>query len=297
MSMRQQLVQTVETAMSVDKRITLLLGDIGVFGFRNAFNNFPERTYNIGILEQATVSMAAGLATIGYIPVVHTIASFLIARSLEQIKIDFCYQKLCGNFISVGASYDYSALGCTHHCPDDIALLKTIPGINVMVPGSDKDFDELFRTIYSGPNANYFRLAEIGHSLEIPVIFGRGEKIRDGKEGIVVAIGPMLERVIHACINIDVTILYYTTLAPFDSELLFAATKKEKVAIIEPFYEGTMAYDVISALRGKSIELLSIGVPRKFLTNYGLVSEQDILCGLDVLGIKSKLESFFNVKS
>jgi hypothetical protein len=86
-------------------------------------------------------------------------------------------------------------------------------------------------------------------------------------------------------------------LAPFDSELLFATAKNEKVAIIEPFYEGTMAYDVISSLQGKSIELLSIGVPRKFLTNYGMVSEQDIFCGLDVLGIKSKLESFFNGKS
>jgi transketolase len=295
--MRQQLVQTVETAMSTDDRLALLLGDIGVFGFRNAFKNFPERTYNIGILEQATVSLAAGLATIGYIPVVHTIASFLIARSLEQIKIDFGYQKLCGNFISVGASYDYSALGCTHHCPEDVSLLKTIPGIHVIVPGSDKDFDELFRNTYSGSNANYFRLAEIGHSLDVPVIFGRGEKIRDGQDGLVIAIGPMLERVIHACVNIDVTILYYTTLAPFDSELLFATAKNEKVAIIEPFYEGTMAYDVISSLQGKSIELLSIGVPRKFLTNYGMVSEQDIFCGLDVLGIKSKLESFFNGKS
>ena len=76
MSMRQQLVRTVETAMATDERLTLLLGDIGVFGFRNAFKNFPERTYNIGILEQATMSLAAGLAAVGYIPVVHTIASF-----------------------------------------------------------------------------------------------------------------------------------------------------------------------------------------------------------------------------
>jgi transketolase len=295
--MRQQFVKTVETVMSADERLALLLGDIAVFGFRNAFKNFPERTYNIGILEQATVSLAAGLATVGYIPVIHTIAPFLIERGLEQIKNDFCYQQLCGNFISAGASYDYSALGCTHHCPGDVSLLKTIPGMNIIVPGSDKDFDVLFHNTYSEPNAKYFRLAEIGHSLEIPVVFGHGEKIRDGTKGVVVAIGPMLERVINACANIDVTILYYTTLAPFDSELLFATTKNNKVAIIEPFYEGTMAYDVISSLRGRSIELLSIGVPRKFLTNYGLVSEQDVFCGLDVLGIKSKLEGFFNAKN
>jgi transketolase len=89
MNMRQQLVQTVETVLTTDERITVLLGDIGVFGFRNSMKTYPDRVYNIGILEQATVSLAAGLATVGYIPVVHTIAPFLIERSLEQLRSIF----------------------------------------------------------------------------------------------------------------------------------------------------------------------------------------------------------------
>jgi transketolase len=283
--------------MDSDDSLITILGDIGVFGFRNIFSKYPDRVYNIGICEQAFTSVAAGISKMNLIPMVHSIAPFLVERAFEQLKDDFGYQKLRGNFVSVGASYDYAALGCTHHCPGDVSLMKTIPGMNVVVPGSDRDFDELFRKVYAGPNPNYIRLTEKGHSLNTPVTFGRGEKIRDGKDGVIVAVGPMLERVINACINLDVTILYYTTLAPFDSELLFSTTKNEKVAVVEPFYEGTMAYDVMSSLGGKSINLLSIGVPRKFLSNYGLASEQDILYGLDVLGIKSKLESFFNVKS
>jgi transketolase len=296
MNMRQQFVKTIENTLDQDDNLVLLLGDIGVFGFRKAFEKFPARVYNIGILEQATVSLAAGLAKTGLVPVIHTIAPFLIERSLEQLKIDFGYQRLGGNFISVGASYDYAALGCTHHCPGDIALLKTIPGMNIIVPGSDRDFDVLFRAAYSGHNPNYFRLTEEGHALDVPVTFSRGTKICEGRDGTVVAIGPMLERVVNACINVDVTILYYTTLSPFDAELLSSTFKNGKIAVVEPFYEGTMSHDIVSSLQGKSINMLSVGVPRKFLTNYGLASEHDAACGLDVAGIKAKLEGFFNAK-
>ena len=295
--MRKQFVTTIEKLISTDENLVLLLGDIGVFGFRNVFKNFPNRIYNIGICEQSMTSMAAGLAKEGFHPIVHSIAPFVVERCFEQLKDDVGYQNLSINVVSVGASYDYAALGCSHHCPGDVSLMKAIPGMNIIVPGSDGDFDKLFQTVYAGPNPNYIRLTEKGHSLDTPVTFGRGEKIREGKDGVVIAVGPMLERVINGCINLDVTILYYTTLSPFDSELLFVVTKNEKVAIVEPFYEGTMAHDVMSSLRGKSINLLSIGVPRRFLTNYGQAAEQDLLCGLDVTSIKSKLEGFFNVKS
>jgi len=133
--MRRQLVKTITDILERDSRVVLLLGDIGVFGFREAFKKFPTRVYNIGILEQASVGLAAGLATEGMIPIFHTIAPFIAERALEQLKVDFGYQGLGGSFISVGASYDYASLGCTHHCPGDVQVLKTIPGMRIMVPG------------------------------------------------------------------------------------------------------------------------------------------------------------------
>ena len=149
MSMRGQFVKTIESLIETDQQVVLLLGDIGVFGFRNSLREKPNRVYNIGILEQATVGVAAGLAKAGLIPIIHTIAPFLVERCFEQLKIDFGYQQLGGNFISVGASYDYSALGCTHHCPGDVGILKKIPNMEIIVPGTSQEFDQLFKEVYN----------------------------------------------------------------------------------------------------------------------------------------------------
>ena len=142
--MRKQLVKTVSDILEKDPRVVLLLGDIGVYGFREAFEKYPKRVYNIGILEQASVGLAAGLALEGMIPIFHTIAPFMVERALEQLKVDFGYQGLGGNFISVGGSYDYASLGATHHCPGDVQILKTIPGAQIFVPGHPIEFDAHF---------------------------------------------------------------------------------------------------------------------------------------------------------
>jgi transketolase len=289
MNMRQQLVQTVETIMSTDSRIMLLLGDIGVFGFRNAFKNFPERVYNIGILEQATVSLAAGLAMVDYIPVIHTIAPFLIERSLEQLKIDFCYQKLCGNFISVGASYDYAALGCTHHCPGDVGILKNLPGMEIVLPGTSLEFDTLFHQGYANGHPTYYRLSERSNSLEHNVTFGKAEVLRKGSQLVIVAIGPALEQVLDAAKDFDVTILYYTTVMPFDAVTLRNNTNSSKILLCEPYYTGILSSEIITALYPKPITIDHIGIPLNFLTNYGQVEEHDEQIGLTSKQIKKRI--------
>lgn len=137
--MRKQFIKTVEEILAKDEKAILLLGDIGVFGFKKSFELYPNRVYNIGILEQSTISVASGLSMTGLIPIIHTIAPFITERCFEQIKNDFGYQKLGGNIVSIGASYDYAALGCTHHCPADIGILMNIPEIQIMVSGPPKN--------------------------------------------------------------------------------------------------------------------------------------------------------------
>jgi transketolase len=109
--MRKQFTKTITKFLIKNNKIILLLGDIGVFGFKNLLKKYPARALNIGILEQSTISFAAGLSKSGFIPIVHTIAPFIVARAFEQLKIDFGYQKLKGNFITIGSSYDYASLG------------------------------------------------------------------------------------------------------------------------------------------------------------------------------------------
>ena len=290
MNMRQQLVQSVEAAMSTDSRIILLLGDIGVFGFRNAFKNFPDRVYNIGILEQATVSMAAGLATLDYIPVIHTIAPFLIERSLEQLKVDFCYQKLCGNFISVGASYDYAALGCTHHCPGDVGILKNLPGMEIVLPGTSQEFDTLFHQGYANGHPTYYRLSERSNSVAQKVAFGKAEVIRKGSQLVIIAIGPALEQVLEAAKDFDVTILYYTTVMPFDAVTLRENTNCSKILLCEPYYAGILSSEINRALFPMPITVDHVGVPLEFLTNYGQVEEHDNHIGMTSKHIKKRIE-------
>lgn len=292
--MRRQLVRTVESAMAADQRLVLLLGDIGVYGFRNALARYPERAFNVGILEQATVSMAAGLASEGLIPIFHSIAPFVVERGFEQIKIDFGYQQLPGVIISVGGSYDYAALGCTHQSAGDVALLKSVPGMRIVVPGTAEEFDVLFRQAYDGDRPIYFRLSERSHSQSIPVEFGEAALVREGRGGTVVAVGPMLGPVLEACCDLDLSVLYYTTLEPFDGARLRACATTDRIAIVEPFYEGTLSHDVLSALAGKqSVRILSLGVPRRFRHSYGTAAQQDAECELNASALKQRLNDFF----
>ncbi len=289
--MRKQLTKTVENILSFDDKTVLLLCDIGVFGFRNAFKNNINRVYNIGILEQSTIGVAAGLTKTGFIPIVHTIAPFLVERAYEQLKIDFGYQKLNGNFISVGSSYDYAALGPTHHCPGDVSILKNIPNMQIVVPGSSIEFDKLFNDSYNNGYPTYYRLSEYENDESVNVEFGKSNVIKKGKTATILCVGNMLSVVLDATEDLDVTILYYTTISPFDSETL-SNNFNENIILCEPYYEGCLNYEVNKVFSDKSHRILNIGVPHKFLTNYGKKEEHDVDLGLDKNSIYNKIKKF-----
>ncbi len=292
--MRKQFVETVTRLLEADDRVVLLLGDIGVFGFRAAFERFPDRVYNIGILEQATISLAAGLAKTGLLPIVHTIAPFLVERALEQIKVDFGYQRLPGSFVSVGASYDYAALGSTHHCPGDVQVLTSIPGIGVVAPGNAIEFDRLLGQNYHADHATYYRLSEKDAAIDFPTSFGKAELVCNGALATVIAVGPMLRLVLEAAKGLDVNILYYSTVAPFDVESLRAHSGTGKILLCEPYYEGGLSREVTAALWPRPVLLRSVGVPRKFLTNYGHADQHSAAIGLTSTHIRQELETLIN---
>ena len=264
------------------------MGDIGVFGFRNELTTLPDRVYNIGILEQCTVGVAAGMAKCGIIPFVHTIAPFLVERSLEQLKVDFGYQNLNGNFISVGASYDYASLGCTHHCPGDVLALSTIPNMQIIVPGSSMEFDSLIHQSHDNGSPTYYRLSEYENKESRDVYFGRANVIKTGFAATIICYGNMLQTVIDASADLDVTILYYTTVTPFDSDTL-NNNFNENIIVCEPFYEGSTNYFISEALKNKKYKINNIGVPRKFLTNYGSKKDHDSYLKLDIPGMRERI--------
>ena len=287
--MRRAFVEVVEEVMQIDEKLVLILGDIGVHGFRATFENFPERTFNIGILEQAMVSVASGLSKEGMIPVLHTIAPFMVERALEQIKIDFAYQHMRGNFVSVGASFDYAALGCTHHCPGDVGILLNIPNIQILVPGTAQEFKELFTGTYANPDVTYFRLSENENRNSYPARIGKGVCLQQGAKATIICVGPTLDIVLESCEGLDVEIIYLTTIRPLDQELLRERCRSGRILLVEPYYSGALLPDLVASLSGCLMKIESIGVPHEFLTNYGLAAEHASRMGLTVGNIRNKL--------
>lgn len=144
MNQRQQFAQTVTELMSIDPKIVILLADIGVHSFREAFEKYPDRCYNTGATEQATVLLAAGLAKSGLYPVVSTIASFLCRRAYEQIMVGFGINQLKGLFVSVGAD-GYPGLGPTHKCVEHMTLMEQIPDMWTGDPAGAEEADIAIR--------------------------------------------------------------------------------------------------------------------------------------------------------
>ena len=267
--MRKTFVEVASKIVAEDSKTILLLGDIGVYGFRNLTLSYPNRVLNMGISEQSLVGTAAGLSMGGLIPIVHTIAPFLVERPLEQLKIDFGYQQNAGNFVSVGASYDYSKLGSTHHAPGDVLTLLGIPGFQIMVPGTAAEFSSLMLANYNNGKPNYYRLKEIHNQTSINLQLGKSKVIKQGNSATILVIGPLLDLVLETFMNRDVEIIYTNSVNPFDQETIAKNCGSSKVLIVEPFYEGTMSHLVLQALENRAVQIRAVGIKREFITNYG----------------------------
>ena len=271
--MRKQFARTAHEILNTNEQAIVLLGDIGVFGFMEAMRDHPDRVLNIGILEQSTISLAAGLSIEGMIPIVHTIAPFMVERALEQIKIDFGYQRLRGNLVSVGGSLDYAALGGTHHCPGDVSILLSVPNIEIVIPGTASEFRQLFMSEYNNASVTYYRLSESENSVSHDVKLGQATIVRSGNQATVVCIGPTLDMTLRAVENFDVSVIYMTSIRPFDYASIRHASQSGRVLIVEPFYEGTLTHEVVTALSGTPSMVSNVGIPRSFRSEYGTREE------------------------
>jgi transketolase len=290
-SMREHTCREACQLLLEDTRVAIVLGEISLPYFEEGFRDAPDRIINAGIMEQTMIGVAAGFAMEGFHPIVHTIAPFLVERPFEQLKIDFGYQELGGTFISVGASHDYAVEGTTHHSPADVALVSTIPGFEVLVPGTAAEAASLLRATYDNGHPTYLRLSERQNPAEHTVRPGRIEVLRRSPTGpTIIAVGPMLGLVEEAMAGIDATVLYVTTVTPLDSVTL-AREAGDQVIIVEPFLQGTMAAAVVDALGSRAVRLTSIGVPKVNLRGYGRREDLEVVAGLDAVSLKRRVQA------
>ncbi|WP_329348524.1 transketolase [Streptomyces sp. NBC_01261] len=294
-TMRDRFAPVVSRLLDEDPRVAVVLAEIGRDGFADARLRHPERVINVGIREQLLVGAGAGLALTGMRPVVHTFASFLVERPFEQLKLDLGHQDVGAVLVSAAASFDWPAGGFTHMAPGDVALLDTLDGWTVHVPGHPDEAETLLRhAVAAGDDKVYVRLSVQSNADALPVDGTRFLTVREGCSGVVVAVGPMLDAVLAATEGLDITVLYATTVRPFDADALRAATRNAgtDVVLVEPYLAGTSTAAANDALADVPHRVLGLGVGRAELRRYGTVAEHLTAHGLDARTLRERIGGF-----
>ncbi|MGW1810031.1 transketolase family protein [Streptomyces sp. NPDC002078] len=294
-TMRDRFAPVVSRLLDEDPRVAVVLAEIGKDGFRDAMARHPDRVVNVGIREQLLVGAAAGLALTGLRPVVHTFASFLVERPFEQVKLDLGHQNTGAVLVSAAASFDWPAGGYTHMAPGDVALLDTLDGWTVHVPGHPDEAETLLHhAVAAGDDKVYVRLS-VQANRQGRLIDGRHfGTVREGRRGVVLAVGPVLDSVLAATEGLDVTVLYATTVRPFDVAGLRRATESAgtDVVLVEPYLAGTSTTAVSEALADVPHRVLGLGVGRRELRRYGTVEEHVAAHGLDPASLRDRIGRF-----
>ncbi|MFJ2890048.1 transketolase family protein [Streptomyces sp. NPDC087305] len=294
-TMRDRFAPVVSRLLDEDPRVAVVLAEIGKDGFADAQLRHPERVINVGIREQLLVGAGAGLALTGMRPIVHTFASFLVERPFEQVKLDLGHQDVGAVLVSAAASFDWPAGGVTHMAPGDVALLDTLDGWTVHVPGHPDEAETLLRhAVAAGDDKVYVRLSVQSNAEARPVDGARFHTVREGRSGVVVAVGPMLDNVLAATEGLDVTVLYATTVRPFDADALRAATQAAgtDVVLVEPYLAGTSTTAANDALADVPHRVLGLGVGRAELRRYGTITEHLTAHGLDPQALRERIGGF-----
>ena len=290
---RKQFADTMLAVGQEDPQLVVLVGDISHFILQPFAQACPGRYYNVGICEPTIVNMAAGLAKVGLYPVVHTISPFIVERSFEQIKLDFCYHQLGGNLVTVGSVFDYSNLGCTHHCYGDFAMLKTLPRTQILYPSTNQEFDTLFRQTYKNDQLTLFRIPEHKHEVEFTqkeIRFGRGIKVTSGRNLTIIVTGPQLKNSLSAQdalhdLGWDTEVIYIHTIRPLDVDLVRTSIlKTRRVLVVEEHMQSGGLGDDIFGGTELPVELAVKVVP---------VSD-DNYCGIFHVRIEDELPGIEN---
>ncbi|MFF9791350.1 transketolase family protein [Streptomyces bacillaris] len=299
-TMRDRFITTTSQLLEEEPRLAVVLADISADGFAPARRAHPDRVINVGIREQLLIGAGAGMALTGMRPIMHTFASFLVERPFEQVKLDFGHQGVGGILVSAGGSYDWPAGGFTHMSPGDVALLDTLEGWTVHVPGHPDEAEALLRGAVDGDDRVYVRLSLQANREARPVGGDGGfSVVREGRGGTVVAVGPMLDNALTATEGLDVSVLYATTVRPFDAAGLrravgagASAGAGADVVIVEPYLAGTSTARANEALMEVPHRVLGLGVGRAELRRYGQLDEHLAAHGLDARGLRERITGF-----
>jgi transketolase len=258
--MRKEFARHIEKLAVENDKIIFLTGDLGFMALENVKNAIGERFINVGVSEQNMVSMAAGLAYEGLVPICYSIAPFIVYRPAEQIRIDICLHNLNVKIVGNGGGFGYGIMGATHHAIEDIAVLSSFQNMQCYIPFCNEDvegaIDQMFA--YSGPS--YLRL---GYGLKptnisIP-LFTNIRKLLNGNDITIVGSGPVLLNTFEALKEFnenpaDVFVVSQQPLVGLTNELKASILKTKKLIVIEEHVKrGGLGENIASVLFEKGI--------------------------------------------
>jgi len=241
---RDAYVGAVEELAAADARIVAVVNDsVGSSKLGKFRDRFPARLINVGIAEQNMVGVGAGLANGGKIPFVSGAACFLTARAMEQIKVDCAYSeanvKLCG--ISSGVAY--GELGATHHSIEDVAWLRAIDKLTVIVPSDPWETAAAIRAAAAHQGPVFVRISRmpvpaLARSEDATFTIGKAEVLRDGADVAIVANGTLVHRALDAAAmlageGIAARVINMATVSPLDGEAILAAAETGAIVTAE----------------------------------------------------------------
>lgn len=290
--MRGACVDKVFELAKRDPRVVYIGSDLSPDLTERMRKEMPGRAYMEGISEAQVVGMAAGLAMEGYIPYVHTIATFITRRCYEQVAVDLCLHNLPVRLIGNGGGLVYAPLGPTHLAIEDIAIMRALPNMTVVSVCDADEMNRLMDQTVDWPGPIYIRLAKgydpIVSRPELGFALGKGIVMRTAAVAkspcaLIVATGVATTRALEAATllakdHIECTVLHMHTVKPLDNDTLLAQVAKHPLLVTVEEHTvigglGSAVADAILDHGGKMPPTRRLGIPDSFSRHYGTQDE------------------------
>jgi len=200
--MRQAFVRTLCDLAEADDRIVLLTGDLGYMVMEPFRDRFPKRFFNVGVAEQNMIGVATGLADSGFRPYAYSIAPFAALRPFEFIRNGPVLHNLPVRIVGMGMGFDYSHAGPTHYAIEDIAALRTLPGLSIVIPADGCQAATAIRATADLQRPVYYSLGKDDRQT-VPHLNGRFEQgkiqiVRAGTDIALIGMGSLSAEAVAA---------------------------------------------------------------------------------------------------
>jgi transketolase len=265
-----------------DKKIILISNDQGAPALDDFKKKLPKQFINAGISEQNIIGVAAGFAKEGYNCFVYSIASFILYRAFEQIKIDLCSMKLPVKLIGVGSGFSYAVDGPTHHATEDIGVLNLLPNIHIYSPSDGYLTMRIAKSIISEKNPTYLRLdrelcPEIYKGVFLKNLSKGFCELVEGKTICIISTGKMVSQALEISNELTrhrIAVVDLYKIKPLNRDIVSIFKKYKFIFCLEEHSEvggiGSILLDFInkSSLRNK-IKFFKLGLKQEYIFGYG----------------------------